>query len=80
LAAGKRPKVAIVACMRKLLGAIYSVARNRRPFVPYLRGQIPPMPAPLGGSITLFNGTLQKMWRCFGSHYGDELRIEPATE
>src|SRR5713226_4740861 len=36
LAAGKRPKVAIVACMRKLLGAIYSVARNRRPFVPHL--------------------------------------------
>jgi transposase len=36
LAAGKRPKVAIVACMRKLLGAIYSVARNRRPFAPHL--------------------------------------------
>jgi transposase len=36
LAVGKRPKVAIVACMRKLLGAIYSVARNRRPFVPHL--------------------------------------------
>jgi transposase len=36
LAAGKRPKVEIVACMRKLLGAIYSVARNRRPFVPHL--------------------------------------------
>jgi len=34
--AGKRPKVAVVACMRKLLGAIYSVARNRRPFVPHL--------------------------------------------
>jgi transposase len=36
LAAGKRPKVAIVACMRKLLAAIYSVARSRRPFVPNL--------------------------------------------
>jgi transposase len=36
LAAGKRPKVALVACMRKLLTAIYSVARNRRPFVPHL--------------------------------------------
>ena len=34
LAAGKRPKLALVACMRKLLTAIYSVARNRRPFVP----------------------------------------------
>jgi transposase len=40
LAAGKRPKVAIVACIRKLLSAIYSVARNRRPFVPHLGGQM----------------------------------------
>jgi transposase len=38
LAAGKRPKVALVACMRKLLTAVYSVARNRRPFVPILAG------------------------------------------
>jgi len=37
LAAGKRPKVAIVACVRKLLPAIYSVARNRRSFVPHVR-------------------------------------------
>jgi transposase len=36
LAAGKRPKVALVACMRKLLTAVYSVARNRRPFVAHL--------------------------------------------
>jgi transposase len=37
LAAGKRPKVALVACMRKLLGAIfYSDERNRRLFVPHL--------------------------------------------
>jgi hypothetical protein len=36
LAAGKRPKVAIVARMRKLLGAIISVARNRRRFVLHL--------------------------------------------
>lgn len=35
-AAGKLPKVALVACMRKLLAAIYSVAKNRRPFVPIL--------------------------------------------
>ena len=34
LAAGKRPNVALVACMRKLMSAIYSVAHNRRPFVP----------------------------------------------
>jgi transposase len=36
LAAGKRPRVALVACMRKLLTAVYSVARNRRPFVLHL--------------------------------------------
>lgn len=32
-AAGKRPKVALVACMHKLVVAIYSVAKHRRPFV-----------------------------------------------
>ena len=32
-AAGKRPKVAMVAAMHKLVGAIYSVAKHRRPFV-----------------------------------------------
>jgi transposase len=37
LAAGKRPKVALVACMRKLLTVVYSVACSRRPFVPHLR-------------------------------------------
>jgi len=31
--AGKRPKVAMIACMHKLLKAVYSVAKNRRPFV-----------------------------------------------
>jgi len=47
LAAGKRPKVAIVAYMRKLVGAIYSVARNRRPFVLHLAtaGHEPPVTA-----------------------------------
>jgi transposase len=35
-AAGKQPKVALMACMRKLLHAIYSVAKNRKPFVPKL--------------------------------------------
>ena len=29
---GKPGKVAVVACMRKLLHAVYSVAKNRRPF------------------------------------------------
>jgi transposase len=35
-AAGKPPKVAIIAAMRKLLHAVYSVAKNRRPFTPHL--------------------------------------------
>lgn len=33
---GKLPKVALIACMRKLLLAIYSVAKHRRPFTPVL--------------------------------------------
>lgn len=33
---GKPPKVALVACMRKLLLAVYSVAKHRKPFVPML--------------------------------------------
>ena len=33
LARGKLPKVAIVACMHKLLFAIYAVAKQRKPFV-----------------------------------------------
>lgn len=35
-ARGKLPKIALVAAMRKLLAAIYSVAKHRRPFVPRL--------------------------------------------
>ena len=35
-ARGKLPKVALVACMHKLLVAVYSVAKHRRPFVPIL--------------------------------------------
>jgi len=35
-ARGKLPKVALVAAMRKLLAAVHSVARHRRPFVPHL--------------------------------------------
>lgn len=35
-ARGKLPKVALVAAMRKLLMAIYSVAKHRKPFVPRL--------------------------------------------
>ena len=39
IARGKPPKVALIAAMRKLLAAIYSVAKNRRPFVPSLNPQ-----------------------------------------
>ena len=34
--AGKLPKVALIAAMHKLLHAIYSVAKNRKPFVPII--------------------------------------------
>jgi len=34
IARGKLPKVALIAAMRKLLHAVYSVAIHRRPFVP----------------------------------------------
>jgi transposase len=34
IARGKLPKVALVACMHKLLFAVYSVAKHRRPFIP----------------------------------------------
>lgn len=37
-ARGKSGKVALVAAMRKLLAAVYSVAKNRKPFVPRLPG------------------------------------------
>ncbi|MGH7270787.1 MAG: IS110 family transposase [Polyangiaceae bacterium] len=36
IAKGKPPKVALTAAMRKLLTAVYSVAKNRKPFVPRL--------------------------------------------
>ena len=35
-ARGKLPKVALIACMRKMLCALYSIAKNRRPFTPNL--------------------------------------------
>jgi hypothetical protein len=40
-AAGKPGKVAIIAAMRKLLTAVWSVATHRRPFVPIM----PALPA-----------------------------------
>ena len=33
---GKLPKVALVAALRKLLGAVLAVMRDRKPFVPGL--------------------------------------------
>jgi transposase len=39
-AAGKRPKVAMIAAMHKLLTVIYSVAENRRPFVARLSADL----------------------------------------
>lgn len=36
IAAGKLPKVALIASMRKLLHAVFSVATHRRPFIPRL--------------------------------------------
>lgn len=42
IARGKPPKLALVACMRKLLTAVYSVAKNRRPFVPMLVPELTP--------------------------------------
>ena len=39
---GKLPKVALIASMHKLLLAIYSVAKNRRPFVPMVALQESP--------------------------------------
>jgi hypothetical protein len=42
-AEGKRPKVALLVTMHKLLAAIYSVAKQRRPFVLSLvRSSFPP--------------------------------------
>jgi transposase len=36
---GKPHKLALIAAMRKLLAAIYSVAKHRRPFVPFRHSQ-----------------------------------------
>ena len=43
-AAGKPGKVAVIAAMRKLLVAVWSVTTHRKRFVPHL----PEVPAPLG--------------------------------
>lgn len=47
---GKRPKVAMIATMHKLLAAVYSVAKNRRPFIPHL--STPISSPPKGGTAT----------------------------
>ena len=38
IARGKPAKVALIACMRKLIAAIYSVAKNRKAFTPRIIG------------------------------------------
>jgi hypothetical protein len=46
-ASGKPAKVALVAAIRKLLAAVYSVARHRRPFT------LPPIsPTVAGGAVS----------------------------
>jgi transposase len=45
--AGKRPKVALVAIIRKLMTAMYSVAKHRRPFV------LPPIYMPAAGGAVV---------------------------
>lgn len=40
-ARGKLPKVALIAAMRKLLVAVYAVAKHRRPFVPVVPVAVP---------------------------------------
>jgi transposase len=47
---GKPRKVALVAAMRKLLAAVWSVATHRRPFVPHLPA-IPAMPSTVRNSV-----------------------------
>jgi len=47
--AGKRPKVALIAAMHKLLAAIFSVARRRQPFVASLVS--PPATVVAGGAV-----------------------------
>ena len=39
---GKPAKVALIAAMRKLLVAVYTVARNRRPFIPHVPNKAQP--------------------------------------
>jgi transposase len=46
-AAGKPAKVAVVAVIRKLLAAVYSVARHRRPFT------LAPISPPVAGGAAL---------------------------
>ena len=52
-AAGKRPKVALIAVMHKLLAAIFSVARRRQPFVASF--VFPPVVA-AGGAVAALIG------------------------
>jgi putative transposase len=71
-ARGKLPKVAIVAAMRKLLLAVYSVAKHRRPFVAHLT---PPGGAGVRKRLTSI--TVSQTWRTFlANHVRDLVSID----
>ena len=55
-AAGKKPKVALIATMHKLLAAVFSVARRRQPFVASLLSP-PGGEAAAGGAVTLLDAS-----------------------
>jgi len=55
-AAGKNPKVALIATMHKLLAAVFSVARRRQPFVASLLSP-PAGEAAAGGAVTMLHAS-----------------------
>ena len=55
-AAGKKPKVALIATMHKLLAAVFSVARRRQPFVASLLSP-PAGEAAAGGAVTMLHAS-----------------------
>ncbi len=62
---GKPAKVAIIAAMHKLLTAIYSVAKHRRPFVPVCGAETSakPRPIPRGSLLLALESHLRNRWR-----------------
>ncbi len=62
-AAGKPGKVALIAAMRKLLAAVWSVATHRRPFVP----RLPAVPTGVGRELAVTPHVAQNWRRPQGS-------------